>query len=1080
MSDRFTIPDIPIEQVPSFDTEKTRRKLQRTRSRLRRMGVMPSEEKPGVFKSFMDLLSIPSYATTSAYRYSKRGESPLKGLIEGGYAGIRPSLVQMGFMPGPARAEQEFWNDVIQEIPGMEPSESTLRNFGIRILGTLIDIGVDPITYISFGGGGAIKIGLRALRRMGVPGASMLIKTPQGRRQAAEILADQFFVKRLKSGKEILSEVSGKIMGKTDEIERLLNLEWKNKGPINLGLFFGEGPKFNLVSYERIAKTGIPDVFDAVFSPRGTKIIGRVVNPEIEHWLKPEMILDEKNPLAHLFFYPAKKRVELPTRAIRPIEQTLLADMVGVPPVLQGSVNIVFDAIKEPRAYIIPKISEDVLFWKRRTGLTILDSLTTPISTLYRQAPWLTEMTRKYRNRDIVNKHTVIKDFAEPWVKMVPQEEIDNIPFYIELAKADKYASDIGPVRSGARYEEFIERYQNLMKSPKYQEMKGKFDRFVLKHGEEKWNKIKDFWDDWFSNEILPDGSYRGRLPSLISSKTDAKNFLDDYVSHMYIQHPEEREAISTIQKGISYSIIDRYMRHRNIDTLFDAVEAGFRPETNSAIIGANRIIAAFRAIEKRKYMDDFIREGMGNGIVKEAVGDRPPNGYISGRDFTRIFPQLRGYDIREDAAIHLQQNFQVYNNVSFLNLIQEATNIWKPFVTAYIPKFHIRNLWGNTWNNWLAGVTDPKTYLEALAIQAPGLQKVLGDININGMKADEVFRLAFENGIIGRGWIGSDIERTIRQDVLAIQRNLNPLTWYGRGARKFGTAIEDNARIALFIDRLKRGYSVSDAGMDVKKYLFNYDELAPFERKLRIFIPFYSWARNSIPLELEHLITRPGKFTAIPKIQNLIEGSQGKKKRAEIENQWMKEIQVIYGGVNDKGQIRMISPGMPYEDITNYIQGRHVIGLLNPFIRLFVENLSNYDFFTGKPYIKRGLEDEPQYHIARVNNQYANILPRQFWPLLGLAQYKDEHGETVTTANVRLWNIWKTMLRPAKEYVKLTDPENALFDRVINQVTGFNITDIDPQRASFFKNLEELMQAKALLREEYIRRGVPRRRRRY
>src|SRR5258707_14937242 len=143
----------------------------------------------------------------------------------------------------------------------------------------------------------------------------------------------------------------------------------------------------------------------------------------------------------------------------------------------------------------------------------------------------------------------------------------------------------------------------------------------------------------------------------------------------------------------------------------------------------------------------------------------------------------------------------------------------------------------GNFWNNWLGGVNNPLRYLEAAYIV--GQKK--GNVNfkdIFGHTWDnpKLLQKAQELGVMGRGQYGGDIERTLRQYiegkgfkwgdlVTPTQRNI----WM-RGGFKVGKTIEDNARLAHFIDRLKKGDSAETAAMSVKKYLFDYGDMTDIE----------------------------------------------------------------------------------------------------------------------------------------------------------------------------------------------------------------------------------------------------------
>ena len=90
---------------------------------------------------------------------------------------------------------------------------------------------------------------------------------------------------------------------------------------------------------------------------------------------------------------------------------------------------------------------------------------------------------------------------------------------------------------------------------------------------------------------------------------------------------------------------------------------------------------------------------------------------------------------------------------------------------------------------------------------------------------------------------------------------------------RVWGRAIENNARAAHWIHRLKRGDSDVDAASSVYKYLLDYDEITDFEKRyLRNVIPFYTWMRKSAPLQVQAALEDPARYSAVPKFMNFIE----------------------------------------------------------------------------------------------------------------------------------------------------------------------------------------------------------------
>lgn len=198
--------------------------------------------------------------------------------------------------------------------------------------------------------------------------------------------------------------------------------------------------------------------------------------------------------------------------------------------------------------------------------------------------------------------------------------------------------------------------------------------------------------------------------------------------------------------------------------------------------------------------------------------------------------------------------------------------NWWKGQVLI-APSYHIRNMVSNIWSNFLAGVKNPISYIKAGMIQA-GKGK---DLKIAGMTADDLIKLAKERGVVNQGWYAADIPSAVESGIKSTwKEGINPLSQQNYGFKlnkAVGSAFENNARLAHFIEKLEGGSSVNDAVMSVKKYLFDYGDLTDFEKNvMKKILPFYTWTRKNIPLQLGALVEQPAKFSGIEKVVRGIE----------------------------------------------------------------------------------------------------------------------------------------------------------------------------------------------------------------
>lgn len=225
----------------------------------------------------------------------------------------------------------------------------------------------------------------------------------------------------------------------------------------------------------------------------------------------------------------------------------------------------------------------------------------------------------------------------------------------------------------------------------------------------------------------------------------------------------------------------------------------------------------------------------------------------------------------------------------AFDNTLNKLMTLWKGYVTVTSPSFHLRNAIGNVWNNALAGITNPRVYVHANRLQAAARaarsDPEAARIGIEGVLRKtlspsdyKLYENARRLGVIEEGFFAADLgaghsaaplHRVVegRSRLSRLGDAINPTSVENTAIRKgraVGAAIENNARLAHFIGQIDKGMSADDAALSVKKYLFDYGDLTPFEQsRLKAVIPFYTFMRKNTPLQMASILRRPGQFTA-------------------------------------------------------------------------------------------------------------------------------------------------------------------------------------------------------------------------
>ncbi|RLC34790.1 MAG: hypothetical protein DRZ76_01970 [Candidatus Nealsonbacteria bacterium] len=306
------------------------------------------------------------------------------------------------------------------------------------------------------------------------------------------------------------------------------------------------------------------------------------------------------------------------------------------------------------------------------------------------------------------------------------------------------------------------------------------------------------------------------------------------------------------------------------------------------------------------------------------------------------------------------------------LGLYDTALSYWKRWTLLPIPGYHLRNMFGNLWNNYLAGLDNPTRYIEAWRI-LNGKKGKIGKYSY-----DQIRKLIVKNSIRGRGFYAREARQEQFMSELVERfapsglKKISPL-YYGR---MVGEAIEDNARIALFIDGLAKGKTPQQAAKMVRKFLFDYDELSLIEKNIfRRVLPFYSWARKNIPLQLEMAITNPRRWLAWAKGARAVEPTLKPDER--YMPPWLKEaVPVLWKRDPKTGQYQyfVLHNWIPAADLQDIFKGDTFIEMLSPIIKAPLEWFTNYSSFAERS-IERYPSEVQNYLGIQMPRKIANLI---------------------------------------------------------------------------------------------------------
>ena len=267
--------------------------------------------------------------------------------------------------------------------------------------------------------------------------------------------------------------------------------------------------------------------------------------------------------------------------------------------------------------------------------------------------------------------------------------------------------------------------------------------------------------------------------------------------------------------------------------------------------------------------------------------------------DMPGTFKEIQGYAIPLSAANDLKEMGESIVNTADMNLLLRGydtfVNKIKLHLTAMFPAFHFRNAYSNVAQMQLdmgLGAINPVVHKRAALIAAdllgeggtlnlkrtPKLAAALRDtsMGIGGgrrVTLDEMRSEIVRNGI-ARG-NNSIFEATGargigRVPVAGMTQSKRLWGAWSRAGRSTGGFIENEGRIALYLNLRKRGLSELEAAQRVNRALFDYQSLTNFERQyMKRLIPFYVWSKKNVSLQASGLRNNPGRLATQVKVLN-------------------------------------------------------------------------------------------------------------------------------------------------------------------------------------------------------------------
>ena len=300
---------------------------------------------------------------------------------------------------------------------------------------------------------------------------------------------------------------------------------------------------------------------------------------------------------------------------------------------------------------------------------------------------------------------------------------------------------------------------------------------------------------------------------------------------------------------------------------------------------------------------------------------------------------------------------------------------------------------------------------------------------------------LTIQHGLESKPAAWRDFARTFATTATAV-----------RVGRNVGNIVEQNARLALFIDGLKQGLGAPEAAARVKQALFDYSDLGAWESSIRQIIPFWKWSRENVPLQIMALMKAPGKVALMFKLEAAVEGGAPDRERdAEMKPSWLKRV------LSPKTPIGYAKFGLPSEDLGGSVSFAGALGGVNPLIKLPFELGMNRSIFLDQEIKKPGL---PAELTARPTSPLMRVFSPPFanWADVQTPPYGGTTADPLATYGMQF-------VRPAQELMNLADPRRgSLGARAAHLIGPVRFTRADEDR----ERKNALYEKRRRLRDTY------------
>lgn len=328
-----------------------------------------------------------------------------------------------------------------------------------------------------------------------------------------------------------------------------------------------------------------------------------------------------------------------------------------------------------------------------------------------------------------------------------------------------------------------------------------------------------------------------------------------------------------------------------------------------------------------------------------------------------------------------------VENPNSLIKVFKKYGDLIKPWLLVS-PGFHSRNIISSFLMTHAGGddLFDPRTYKM--------LKKVSGILTLDGKlkKTKRLFKIRGKNytakelydefvrssGSLGKTRTSLYMTEAEAKKIMSKKNVASAYMAIPDLNRKIGEGIETRFRFAHWLNRLDEGYDPQSAAYSVAKYFYDYGDLAPSERNIQAFVPFYTFLRKNLAANFRYLLENPQYLNFPTKIAQ--EMNVATQDKAKFPMDWLPDWIKEAGATRlPGGQYARLEGWLPQMDIAKVLapskMANTAMEMLHPALKIPYELAANENTFTGRPIVEPGRTTTPFLGLPAVPNKLKHAI---------------------------------------------------------------------------------------------------------